>query len=46
MRFTDEQWKAIQPLIPPPPSAVTRDRYPMHLEFHFATVPPNAYPCA
>jgi transposase len=30
MRFTDEQWQAIQPLIPPPPSAATRGRPPIN----------------
>ncbi|MEJ2350951.1 MAG: transposase [Anaerolineales bacterium] len=30
MRFTDEQWQAIQPYIPPPPSAATRGRPPIN----------------
>ena len=30
MRFTDEQWQVIQPLIPPPPSAATRGRPPIN----------------
>jgi transposase len=30
MRFIDEQWQAIQPLIPPPPSAATRGRPPIN----------------
>jgi transposase len=30
MRFTDEQWQAIQPLIPLPPSAATRGRPPIN----------------